>query len=94
MATEILVLTKRQRDTAAALLLGDVAVGQRRGRRWQNGSRQRGPTRGCRRGGCPWQRKGSSRLDRAAADEGLRDGMEVEDDELEAALEHGGAAAR
>ena len=33
-------------------------------------------------------------LDRAAAGEGLRDGMEVEDDELEAALEHGGAAAR
>ena len=33
------------------------------------------------------------RRDTAAADEGLRDGMEVEDDELEAALEHGGAAA-
>ena len=37
--------------------------------------------------------EGSSKLDRAEADEGLRDGKEVEDDELEAALEHGGAAA-
>ena len=34
--------------------------------------------------------EGSSKLDRVEADEGLRDGMEVEDDELEAALEHGG----